>query len=308
MTTGHWHLLPNTDTPKSHSPTVAYQGRIYVFGGGGDHFDSLNSTQIYDPATNTWSSGTPMPTRRSGSAYALIDGKIYIIGGMHKPKDGKFFFLKNMEIYDPETDSWSDGPDMNHLHDYPACTVLDGKIYVMGGHHPEATEGGPSTDPGFEVCERFDPKTGEWEEIAPLLTPRFALSAITYRGRIYTMGGVAFTPDGFLNFDHLECYDPEQNQWSRVEDIRLPYETAGQGSVRIGEKLYVFGGYSGDGICNRSHCYDFSTGEWTELEAMPDTRAAMGITVLDNTIYMIGGWPDYRRIPSDQAFCYQISA
>ncbi len=306
MTQGQWSTLPTLDTPKSHSPTLTYQGKIYVFGGGGDHFDSLNSTQIFDPATGKWSTGTPMPTPRSGSAYALVDGKIYVIGGMHKPKDGKFFFLKNMEIYDPETDSWSTGPDMGHLHDYPACTMLDGKIYVLGGHHPEATEGGPSTDPGFEVCERFDPQTGEWEQIASLLTPRFALSAVNYQGRIYTMGGVACTPEGFRNFDHLECYDPASNQWSMVEEFKLPYETAGQGSVVIGDQLYVFGGYSGDGICNKVNCYNFSTQKWTALDDMPDTRAAMGITVLDKTVYLIGGWPDYQRIPSETAYTFQV--
>ena len=64
-------------------------------------------------------------------------------------------------------------------------------------------------DPGFDFCERLDTSKDHWEEIAPLPTPRFALSATTLEGKILAMGGVAFRPEGFNNFTTIESYDPK---------------------------------------------------------------------------------------------------
>ncbi|NOY71109.1 MAG: hypothetical protein GXP14_01830, partial [Gammaproteobacteria bacterium] len=92
-------------------------------------------------------------------------------------------------------------------HDYPGGLHKDNYIYILGGHHPDATTSGPKTDPGFEFCERLDLNTQKWEQIAPLPTPRFALSAVNLNGKLLTMGGVAFTPEGFNNFTLIEAYD-----------------------------------------------------------------------------------------------------
>jgi len=56
--------------------------RIYVFGGFmGTYLYSSNLTQVYDPETNVWSTGTPMPTPRSRFAVAVVNDVLYIIGG-----------------------------------------------------------------------------------------------------------------------------------------------------------------------------------------------------------------------------------
>jgi hypothetical protein len=36
---------------------------------------------VYDPATDTWADGPKMPTARGSLATAVVDGKIYAIGG-----------------------------------------------------------------------------------------------------------------------------------------------------------------------------------------------------------------------------------
>src|SRR5207253_2282249 len=41
----------------------------------------VNTTRIYDIATNTWSTGTPMPDVRAFMASGYFNGKIYLVGG-----------------------------------------------------------------------------------------------------------------------------------------------------------------------------------------------------------------------------------
>lgn len=302
---GQWIPMPSLSIARSHCPTTTYKGKLYGFGGGGPNFKSLNSVIIFDPSTNTWDTGTNMPTLRSGSIAVTVGDSIYIIGGGFKQPNGTFKFLRTTEIYHPKTDSWESGPDMIMPHDYPAGTLLGDYIYILGGHHPDATKSGPKTDPGFEFCERLNLKTGAWEEIAPLPTPRFALDAVTVDNKILTMGGVAFTPDGFNNFDHTEVYDPVTGQWSKGE-VTLPWTAAGLGACMHAEHLFIFGGYSGDGICDHAACYDTAQRQWHILPPMPAPLAAMGVAVIKNNIYLLGGWADDGRTPQSCFIAYSI--
>jgi len=302
---GRWNTNASLPTARSHCPTSTCQGKIYGFGGGGPNFKSLNSVIIYDPNKDTWTIGTDMPTLRSGAIAISVGDNIYIIGGGFKQPSGTFKFLRTTEIYHPASDSWESGPDMIMPHDYPAGVKLGDFIYILGGHHPDATLSGPKTDPGFDFCERLNLKTGQWEEIAPLPTPRFALDAVVMNDRILTMGGVAFTPAGFNNFDHTEVYDPVTEQWSKGE-ITLPWTAAGLGACMLAHHLFIFGGYSGDGICDHAACYDSTTHRWHMLPSMPAPLAAMGVAAIGNSAYLVGGWADDGRTPQNSFIAYTI--
>lgn len=301
---GTWDIKLPIEQVRSHCPPAAYKNKIYVFGGGGPNFASLNSVYAYDPWKNQWVRRANMPTLRSGSVTAVIDDRIYVMGGGFKQATGQFKFLTTVEIYSPDTDSWESGPDLLMPHDYPAVAVMDGAIYVLGGHHPDATKAGPKTDPGFSFCERLDPISGIWEEVAPLNQARFALSAVVFDNTILTMGGVAFTPNGFNNFALVERFDAGQNRWVRDERYTLPWPAAGLGACTLNEQIYIFGGYSTDNIHNRAARYDRQAGQWQRIADMPAPRAAMGVATLENTIYLIGGWADDGRSPQADVYAY----
>lgn len=49
--------------------------------GGSDGTQSLCSTEIYDPDTNSWTPGPSMTTCRANVGAAVVDGKLYAVGG-----------------------------------------------------------------------------------------------------------------------------------------------------------------------------------------------------------------------------------
>ena len=305
LSSGFWQEKSPMEIARSHPAVATYKGKLYVFGGGGPNFASLNSVVAFDPSTNTWAPCSDMPTRRSGTIAAVVGNRIYIIGGGFKHSDGNFRFLNKVEIYDPETDQWDTGPDMLMPHDYPAGALLGNYIYILGGHHPDSTTSGPKTDPGFDFCERLDLKQGVWEQIAALPTPRFALSAITMNNKVLAMGGVAFTPEGFSNFTVAEAYDPATDTWTELPEIALPWPAAGHGTCLLVDTPYVFGGYSGEGIHNRAARYNLKTKTWHTIAPMPNRRAAMGVGVVGNSAYLFGGWADDGRTPMKEVYEYQ---
>ncbi len=280
----------------SHPATAVYDGKVYVFGGGGPNFKSLNGVYVYDPHADHWSNLEAMPTLRSGAAAITVGDRIYVIGGGFRKPDGKFKFLTTVEIYHPATDRWEPGPDMLMPHDYPASALLDGSIYIIGGHHPDATEGGPQTDPGFSFSERLNPTAGKWEELAPLPTPRFAASAVVYSEKVLCFGGVAFTPQGFNEYDRVETFDPHAGTWSN-DSLSLPWPAAAHGSCLFSHRFYLLGGFSGEvGIGTNAGVYDFLSETWSIVPPLPQARAAMGVAALNHTIYLIGGWAADRSV------------
>ncbi len=293
---GVWKTFSALGEARSHPAVSVYQDKIYSFGGGGDAFKSLNLSEVYDPNLDQWSALSPMPTQRSGASAVTFGDAIYVMGGGFKKPDGRFKFLTTVEAYYPKEDRWETQPSLLQPHDYPACAVLDNKIYIIGGHHPDATEGGPQTDPAFSFTERWDVSSKPWESVDDMPTPRFAASAITIDDQLWVLGGVAATPEGFHEYDLIEVYDPKTSRWAQ-SSLALPSSSAGQGAVVFKNRLYIFGGFrEGIGICKLGNVLDLKNKTWSVLPPMPLDRAAMGLAVVGSTIYLIGGWRANRSV------------
>ncbi len=285
---------------------AVYEGKIYSFGGGGDDFKSLDLSEVYDPKTDQWTTLAPMPTLRSGALAATLGDTIYVMGGGFKKEDGRFKFLTTVEAYFPKEDRWETQPSLLQPHDYPACAVVDGLIYIIGGHHPDATEGGPQTDPAFSFTESWDTSLHPWQEVSAMPTPRFAASAVEVDQKLWVLGGVAATPEGFLEYDLVEVFDPKTSTWSRSSQ-GLSSSSAGQGAVVLNHRLYVFGGFrEGIGICKKGAVLDLETKVWSVLPDMPVDRAAMGVAVVDDVIYLIGGWRADRSV-KDSVIVFKLA-
>ena len=87
---GNWSTAAPLPTVYSSSRMVATIGehapkQIYVVGGaivyGLGEFTSVSTVFRYDPASDSWSRATDMPTARHTAAVAVVDDKIYAIGG-----------------------------------------------------------------------------------------------------------------------------------------------------------------------------------------------------------------------------------
>ena len=76
--------------------------RIYVIGGRSSRLQ-VAYNQIYDPATDSWSLGAPLPTPRYALAVCSLNNKIYTFGG-YQGAFGTVSLRDNNEQYDPSKD------------------------------------------------------------------------------------------------------------------------------------------------------------------------------------------------------------
>ncbi|MCF8068360.1 MAG: hypothetical protein K9L30_07225 [Desulfobacterales bacterium] len=125
--------------------TVGPDDKIYVFGGSvGFTADpgvlTLDTTEVYDPKTDSWSTRTPMPEPKDNHVAVLgADGKIYVLGGS---KGGDTPPQRDVFIYDPVKDTWEKGPKMKRPRGALAAVATpEGKIYAIGGTDVGAYKG-----------------------------------------------------------------------------------------------------------------------------------------------------------------------
>ena len=131
-----WTTRADLPTLRSHVATQVVGGKIYVIGGwdkrDGLH-TALSSVAQYEPGTDTWTRRADMPTPRWLPASSVVNGKIYVIGGTAVEGTGNQHNLQTVEVYDPETDTWTQEVDMPTTRGWLSASVVDGKLYAIGG-------------------------------------------------------------------------------------------------------------------------------------------------------------------------------
>ena len=167
-------------------------GNIYVVGGLDNNGNSLNTVQVYNPTTNTWSTAPSMVTRRDNSGSAVLDDpttvgidlKLYVFGGRTRNADSLVVnpTLSSMEIYDPSTHQWSSGTSMPTGRRAMSVGTLNNKIQVIGG---EATIGGLT----FIHHEEYNPLTQSWRSLPSIPTGVHGAAFGTIDKVIYIAGG-----------------------------------------------------------------------------------------------------------------------
>jgi N-acetylneuraminic acid mutarotase len=146
ISTNKWESRSPMPTGRNHMAVGVVNGKIYVIGGRvGSVFVVASATDIveeYDPATDHWGYAMArMPTARSGLTFATYAGKIYVAGGeyLNNLIVGAF---RDLEAYDPATDSWSVLPPMELPRNAPAAAVIGNRLYIVSGQMQSGSIGG----------------------------------------------------------------------------------------------------------------------------------------------------------------------
>jgi N-acetylneuraminic acid mutarotase len=132
-----WTTLPDLPTDRNHLSVTAIDGEIYVVGGRfGSGFSSevTDIVEIYNPSLNTWRTGTPMPTKRSGHNAILADGCLHVFGGEGNGARNINGLYPQHEVYNPVSDTWiSLDPMPIAVHGVTGLAYINGLIHLPGG-------------------------------------------------------------------------------------------------------------------------------------------------------------------------------
>ena len=132
-----WKNAAPMPEPRNQFSTVTFGGKIYAIGGQ-FHHDSMQLDQprvdIYDPGTDSWSSGPALPKGHShaeGGTF-VSGGRIYMVGGHTTPEGGTKSIDPGILALTPGG-QWEVVGKLPMALSSPAAAIIGGKLYVAGG-------------------------------------------------------------------------------------------------------------------------------------------------------------------------------
>jgi hypothetical protein len=176
-------------------------GRVLVAGGvdheeGGSSATLLQSAEIFDPVTGSFSpTGSMTAPREAAAAAPLPDGRVLVAGG-EDPS-----YLQSAEIFDPATGSFSPTGSMTVERAFPVAAPLpDGRVLVAGGvnYSPDY----------LQSAEIFDPVTGSFSPTGSMTSRGISAAAAPLPdGRVLMVGTGSAS---------VEIFNPTTNSFSSL--------------------------------------------------------------------------------------------
>ena len=291
-----WVTKASMHISRTNAVAVTVNGIVYVIGGSqkyntsdtGFSYISINSTEAYNPSTDTWVDKAPMPTSRDALGAAVFQRKIYCFGGRNVTKDYSISTNLN-EVYDTKTNSWeTKTPIPTARSDFQASEV-DEKIYLIGGRIE--SESSSITEISAQV-EIYDPTSDTWAIGSPIPTAVAGYASAVLDGKIYVISGV--TRDStYTNLTQI--YDPKTDEWSLGAPISMSVNAAVAGATngtKVAKAIYVIGGSNATHPLNGQYTnqvYFPEINSWTIAASMPVDRAGSAIAVVNDVFYVMGG-------------------
>ena len=244
---------------------------------------------------NTWQTKAPMPQAALGGKAAVVDGKIYVIGG-----------AVNYE-YNPLTNNWTTKAPMPIPRTGFGMAVYQSKIYTFGG----LSWLNPENPTFYNVTEVYNPLTDSWQNKASVPTNRYDLEANAVNGTIYLISG--YTGAEYSTVDLNQAYNIANDSWTTKAP--LPYTVEGYASAVSDNRIYIFGGQdqnlpkTNELNLNTTQIYNPGTDSWALGSPMPTIvlNAAAGATIgqmAPKRIYVIGGMPNIEMSGSNLTQVY----
>ena len=242
-------VAPMLEPRSSHTLTLLQDGRAIAMGGYGVS-DSLDSSEVFNPASGAWTPSGTMPwPHDSHDATLMRNGKVLVTGSpllsdqktVWDPATGNFTVTTDLccdregstatllmdgrvlilggpitsipEIYNPATDTVTQmGPAPDSRRYHRAVLLNDGRVLVVGGF--KVVLPGPSffgLDPWI-----YSPATDTWEVVPgghPTMHGEIGI-ALLANGDVLVAGGKTLGPPAVGLTDQVSIFDPDSNTWS----------------------------------------------------------------------------------------------
>lgn len=259
----HHEPIPDMAAARVNGGVMAYEDKLYVWGGLNTDGSNTRFLEIFDPTTHSWTRGADMPVRMRGMGEFELNGLIYSVGG-EGPGSGSF--SDQVFRYDPASDTWED--DLNafptRIWD-PIGISCDGRAFIMGGRH-----GYGRTYP--EVYE-YDETNDAWVPREDMPVSVMNAGAVCMDHEIWVFGGTHKESEGTNEFvRHVQIFDVATGTWELYPDV-IPRAFNTMQAVEYNGFIYLFGnkvmGPEGNTLSDRVDVYDPTCDEWDEIPFVP---------------------------------------
>ena len=280
-----WKTLEsNGEIIKRHECSfVEVDGLFYLMGGR-----RIQPVNIYNPKTNSWSTGAKPPIELHHFQAVAYDDAIWIIGA----QTGKYPHetpVPNIYKYIPESDTWIKGdaiPEDAHRAG-GGLVVYKNRFFMIGGIIDGHYDG------HSDRMDVYDPKTGEWQRLPDAPRVRDHFMSVIIDHKIYCPGGRVTSKKTNEVFSRVvpevDVYDLKTGEWHTLNE-KLPNLRAGCTATSYKDYLIVMCGESSQKMAhNEVDVYNTKTHKWTRLPDLNTGRHGTQVINYKNKLYVASG-------------------
>jgi N-acetylneuraminic acid mutarotase len=215
-----WSAGPRLPLGVDHTASASLDDHVYVAGG---HSFGRDSRRVFRLDGASWVEVASMNHARGGHTLLAYGGRLYAIGG----NIGAATNVAVAEVYDPQTNQWTDLPALPAPRNHVAGFVYGPYLCAAGGRSPNTARvdcfdvenqgwvrlpdlPGPTSGAGSATLENGDvvvmggqdageskiidqfarlPVSNQWTLGAPMLVPRHGFGLAVFQGRAWACGG-----------------------------------------------------------------------------------------------------------------------
>jgi N-acetylneuraminic acid mutarotase len=247
------------------------------------------STTFESTPTGTtidWTKVAPSPVKRAESNGAVVNGKLYVLGGLFV-SNGNILAMTRSDVYDPATNKWTRIADCPDKVTHSGIVVVGDTIWLIGGYF------GDHPGPAGKKVLKYNTTTNSWSRGPDLPFSRGAGGAALLDGKIHFFGGMGYDRTWESSSHWVLDLNNQGAGWaSKAELLNPRNHTSG---AAVGGYVYCIGGQYNqeeNQIAQRDiHRYDPTTDTWEKVAELPTVRSHTNAStfVWNNKIMIIGG-------------------
>jgi WD40 repeat protein len=290
---------PMVQVRTGHCASLLPDGRVLISGGSDSNGSVLETAELFDPLTQSFTATGSLNQARTGATATLLQtGQVLIAGG----QDSTGNVLSSAELYDPSTGTFTATGNMHSPRAKHTATLLsDGRVLAIGSVNETGS------------AELFDPASGLFAPTGSLIEARAHHTAtLLPNGTVLVLGGTQIMPPRgggapaeSVSLDSAEIYDPASGAFQSTGKLLIARDSHSATLLANGTVL-VAGGYShgfdGDAAPEwdtmfAAELFDPATSISIAVASLETGRAGHMATMLRNgQVLVTGGVSGYQAL------------
>jgi N-acetylneuraminic acid mutarotase len=256
--------------------------------------------QIITAQGENWRLVGNMPTPRHDVANCVVNGKIYIMGGMTNESGPGKAFYNLVSRFDPSTNEWEDLENLPESRVGAYACNINNRIYLFGGTKDFQSQNSAKV-------YIYDIENDKWTNGTDMPRGIAYAGGCVHENKIYLIGGLEVGTTTWAPTNAVMRYDPEENNWDTLANLNVansfPTVCAANG------KIYAFGGAKApEGIIyDVVQEYDPLLNEWKNKNPIPTTLAFHSCISFNDRIWLMSGTTDVTSPINDSVYVYEPS-